>query len=101
REYDGTRDAEVDFSNLTLGGLVTGDDFVLAGTGVFADSNAGINKNVALTLTASGGDVNNYTFTLPTTTTGTIDKRVLDISGVIANDKVYDGSTMATFDFSN
>jgi hypothetical protein len=100
REYDGSTDATLDFSGLSLSGLVSGDQILVDGTGVFADANAGSGKTVNLTTTVSGIDVENYTVTEQTTATGTISKRTLTLSGITAEDKEYDGGTSATVDFS-
>ena len=63
---------------------------------MFDTKNAGSNKTVALTSTYSGSDVGNYAITGQPTTTATVSRKSLTISGATAADKTYDGTTDAT-----
>ncbi len=91
RTYDGTTDA-------TIHGALSG---VLAGIastchlGSFQDKHAGVNKTVNVGFTLDGVDAGNYDVTANATTLADITR--LSISGqIIANNKVYDGTTAAT-----
>ena len=99
RVYDGTTAA-----TLTGGGLqgaVTGDAVTLDLSGAqasFADRRVGAGKTVSATgLTLSGADASNYALGSSTgQTTASITARELTLSGLSAQDKVYDGTTVAT-----
>jgi filamentous hemagglutinin family protein len=88
----------------TLGGTatitaLTNDTVNLTGTGsgVFADKNVGTNKVVTVSgFALSGADANNYALTQPANVTATITVAPLAVTGVTANDKVYNTSTVAT-----
>ena len=73
------------------------DNVSLAGTGVgvFASKNVGTGKAVTVAgFTLSGADAGNYTLVEPTGLTASITPASLAITGVVANNKVYD-STLA------
>ncbi len=101
KEYSGTTDASVVFFQLNgdntfrnefFNGLVNANV-----TASFADPNAGAGKTVTGTLTLSGPSAGNYVASPVTaTTTATIRPRPLTVSGVTADDKVYDGTAAAT-----
>jgi hypothetical protein len=84
---------------LRLAGAVSGDDVGLDNEGLhvaFADANAGANKAVTVSgLALSGTSAGNYVLGA-SPTTATILRRVLTVSGVTVNGKVYDGNTAAT-----
>ena len=96
--YDGSTAATV--SGGVLSGAVTGDAVSLgAPSGAFSDKNAGLGKTVNITgLSLSGADAPNYTLGSTTaTTTADISKAAISaVSGLLVNDKVYDGKTVAT-----
>ena len=99
--YDGGTAATVTAAGAGLGGVI-GNDVVslsLAGaTGVFSDKNVGQAKTVSIGgLSLGGADAGNYTL-LSTTSTATADitPATLTLSGLGANSKVYDGTTVAT-----
>lgn len=92
KTYDGSRDA-----NVSLNFTALGDDVLTAKVDAkFDDKNAGVGKNVTISgITLEGDAANNYyVASAPTTSSGTIDKATLNVSG-IAHDKVFDGSTSA------
>ena len=94
--YDGTRAASVSGS---LAGLVAGDNVHLSGaTGLFADKNAGIDKTVTLSGgVLSGADARNYKLVGGAATgRATITPRAISTSALAAQDKVYDGTRVAT-----
>ncbi|MCW2406955.1 filamentous hemagglutinin family protein [Sphingobium sp. B1D7B] len=101
RSYDGTTDAALRGGQLV--GVVSGDDVRIgAGSGRFADKNAGTAKAVTASgFTLWGGDADNYTLTQPTGLTGTITPRSVSLAGQLAAlDKVYDTTTDAVVDTS-
>lgn len=72
KTYDGTTDAELDFSEVSFGtvggfpdtGIVTGDNLTATATGTFNNPNAGIDKEIAISnLALSGTDAGNYRIT--------------------------------------
>jgi filamentous hemagglutinin family protein len=97
KTYDGTTAA-------TLAGTATvaafGSDIVSvggAGTGVFADKNAGANKAVTVTgYSLAGLDAGNYNIVQPNSVVASVNKANLAISGIGALDKTYDATTAAT-----
>jgi hypothetical protein len=75
------------------------DVLALSGTGVgaFGDKNVGNGKAVTVSgYTLTGADASNYTLVEPTGLTANITPADIKISGLAANDKVYDGITAAT-----
>ena len=99
--YDGTTAATVSAAAATLGGAIGGDDVVLSASGAFADRNAGNGKTVALATGLSGQDASNYTLGGQTTATASITPKALTVSGIVAADKAYDGTTAATVSTAN
>jgi len=68
-----------------------------AGSGTFADKNVGNGKTVTVTgYTLGGADAGNYTIAQPTGVTASITPATLAVTGVGANNKVYDTTTTAT-----
>jgi gliding motility-associated-like protein len=97
--YDGTTTATLNLGSLELAGGMGGDDVTLVTTGAtgsFVNKNTGTGKTVSTSGFSIGGtDSGNYTLTQPTTSAN-ISPSVLTVSGVTANNKVYDGTTAAT-----
>ncbi len=103
RQYDKTKDAPLNTSNATFGGIETGDVLTVSGTGTFEDANAGIDKPASITGLALGGkDAGNYTVATDSQdgAPGTILQREVKVSGITAKDKTYDGNTDAELDLS-
>ena len=98
RVYDGTVAAPV---TGTLGGLITGDAVTATESAVFVGAgarNVGTGKAVSVTgITLAGADAGNYSLASDsTTTTATVTQRPLTVSGlsgISAQDRLYDGST--------
>lgn len=100
RQYNGTTDAVI--TGGTIIGLAPADvgNVTLNGThGLFVDKNVGQNKPVLVArVDLSGPGSTNYTPDfLGSTTTGTITPAELRLSGIHPLDRVYDGTTNATF----
>ena len=97
--YNGTASATLDPQGASLTGLFGSDNVNLISTGAigtFANKNAGTSKTVSITgFAISGTDAGNYTLTQPSAT-GNITTAILTISGVTANNKVYNATTGAT-----
>ena len=97
--YDGTVVA-------ALGGtaqvqVIGGDQVSLSGSasGVFGDKNVGSNKPVSVDLSSlslTGADAGNYQLASNQQLSASITPRALVVSGLVANNKVYDGTTAAT-----
>ena len=95
RTYDGTRTAPLGGA-LAIAPLGL-DNVSVSGipTATFADKHAGLAKPVTLAgLSLTGADADNYTFVLPALTAD-ITPRELRVSGLAANDRVYDGTRTA------
>ncbi|WP_077033106.1 YDG domain-containing protein, partial [Pelomonas sp. KK5] len=97
RAYDGTTVATLGGS-ASIGGAISGDDVSLSGgsTGAFADKNVGTGKTVTVSYSLAGADAANYTAASAGAVTADITPKILTVGGVVANNKVYDGTTAAT-----
>jgi filamentous hemagglutinin family protein len=91
--YDGTTAA---VGTLSLGGMITGDEVGATGTLAFADRNAGTRKIVTANgIALSGADAGNYIVNTSATALADILARTITAT-LMANGKVYDGTTAAT-----
>src|SRR5437879_4855637 len=97
--YDGTTKATLNAASAALAGVIAGDVVTLstaAATGAFASKDVGNAITVTVSgLTIGGAQAGDYTLTQPTTTAN-ITPATLTVTGVTANNKVYDGTTKAT-----
>ncbi|WP_233215599.1 YDG domain-containing protein [Rhodopirellula bahusiensis] len=100
--YDGTTNAALDLSGLTLFGLISGDEITTSGTsGAFTNKNVGTDKTVNITGTTFGGaDAGNYAITDQSNAIADITAKAITVSGIAVGDKVYDGTTTGTVDLS-
>lgn len=93
KTYDGTTNAT---GSISLNGVLSGDDVTASALFAFADKNAGSGKTVTITGgSLLGADAGNYRLTLPASVLADIFQKALT-GTVIANDKIYDGTTAAT-----
>ncbi|KOS07323.1 hypothetical protein AM493_15715 [Flavobacterium akiainvivens] len=93
--YDGATTATV--SGGSLSGVIAPDAVTVSATGVFETPAAGNEKTVNLTYTLGGAQAGNYMLQPATgTATANITPLALTITGVTANDKVYDRNDTAT-----
>ncbi|TDP61689.1 YDG domain-containing protein, partial [Roseateles toxinivorans] len=70
---------------------------VEVGSARFSSKDVGSNKNVTLSgFGLSGADAGNYTLQLPGNLSASISPAALSVSGISANNKVYDAGTSAT-----
>jgi len=95
KTYDGSAVAQLDVSNAAFSNLVAGDVVGVSASGAFANANAGSGKVVNITSGYTGADAANYTFAGQASTTASIARKALTLTGLIANDKTYDGSVSA------
>ena len=100
--YDANRTASVNTGNAAYAGLVAGDALAVSATGLFDSKNVGTGKTVALTSSYSGTDAGNYAITDQASTTADITPKgvtvsgIVNIAGITAADKVYDGTRSAS-----
>ena len=103
--YDGSTSATVDMAKANLAGAVSGDKVsVSAATAAFSDKNAGVGKAVSVQgLNLTGADAGNYALGVSTASAvGDISKAAITgVSGITANNKVYDGKTSATLNIAS
>jgi hypothetical protein len=94
--YDGTTNASVTLSD----NRVSGDALVTShSTASFADKNVGTAKMVGVSgISAAGTDSANYTANTTASAAANITAKALTVSGVTANNKIYDGTTAGTVD---
>src|SRR3569833_1294749 len=97
RVYDTTSSAAA--SIFTLSNVVSGESLTLTGVGRFADKNVGSGKSVSVGPLALGngtnGSASNYTL-VGGTDTASITPASVTLSGLSAQDRVYDATTLAT-----
>lgn len=96
KTYDGDTGATLNYSSVQYGGLVTGDGFSVAATGNFASANAGARSVSISNPVYTGVDAGNYVVTPQTSTSATITPKSLTLNGLVAANKVYDGTTSAS-----
>jgi hypothetical protein len=99
--YDGTTTATI-IGVPVLNGVAAGDDVTLViGTAEFADGNAGLNKSIIFKgWSLVGADAGNYWLRMPgltaNITTSNTAANTVTITGLSAQNKVYDGTMTAT-----
>ena len=97
--YDSFTTATVITNELTLITKAGNDDVTLVTVAVFDDPNIGTGKRVSLTGSSlTGADAPNYYLSLTgaPTTVGTIALFGLTVTGVTANNKIYDGTALTS-----
>ncbi len=102
KTYDGTVSAGS--VALTISGTLGSDTVTGTGLGQFDTKNAGTNKAMsASSLALAGADATNYYLLTATATgnSGTIDRKAATVSGITAQDKIYDGTKQAGLDTSS
>ena len=102
RTYDGTTNATIDNSNLTLSGVVSGDSVSVSGSGTYASKNAGASSVTVSGVTLSNG---NYTLAISDVVGGTlagqINPKALSATQAATVTKTYDGAGDATITATN
>ena len=104
--YDGTTNAALNATNAGLAGILNSDAVSLVtsnAVGYFAGPNVGTNKPVTVSgLALDGNAATNYAVMAPTNVAANIwPAPVAIVSGITANDKVYDGTAVATISSNN
>ncbi|WP_322044431.1 YDG domain-containing protein [Paraburkholderia sp. J67] len=100
--YDGTRAATLNSGGASLFGVISADSGQVAldtsgGVGTFVTANVGNQISVVPSgFSLTGARANNYTISVPTYLTANITPKSITITGVSANDKVYDATTTAS-----
>jgi hypothetical protein len=96
KEYDGTAAAVLSGGSLT--GIIGADVVSLADAtnGTFAQTDVGTGIAVSTSMTLTGADAGNYSIVQPSGITADITTKELTVSDVVADNKVYDGTTDAT-----
>ncbi|MES1981690.1 MAG: YDG domain-containing protein [Pseudomonadota bacterium] len=95
--YDGTTAATL--TGTAVVSALSGDTVTVGGTGsgVFANKNVGTGKAVTVSgYTLGGADASNYAIVQPAGVTANITAKALSVSGTIASNKIYNGTTAAT-----
>jgi len=87
KTYDGNTIATLDLSSINYGGLVSGDNLTGIFSGTFVDKNVASGKQVNISSTYSGIDINNYNITSQLTHFGDILIASPVISGLIDQTK--------------
>jgi hypothetical protein len=95
KTYDGTRVASVSTARVVKAGLMAGDLVTVSATGQFASKDVGDGKEVNLSSSYGGADLGNYSITGQSSTTANIQAADLQVMGVRATNKVYDGNVSA------
>ena len=90
KTYDRATTATI--TGLSLTNVISGDVVTIVGT--FNDKTVNTGKPVTLTL--SGAENANYTWSAPTGVTGNIIAATLTVTGAAVTSKLYDGTTSAT-----
>ena len=91
--YDGGTSATVTYGD----NRVAGDVLTLGGSASYLDKNVGIAKPVNVSgIALSGADAGNYSFNTTASTNADITPASLTVSGLAAQNKVYDATTTAT-----
>jgi len=95
KEYNGTTDAMV--SGAVLNGVIESEDVILVNetTGTFAQKGVGTGIVVTTAMTITGSDTANYVLTQPVLSADIVSKE-LTVAGASADNKVYDGTTIAS-----
>jgi autotransporter-associated beta strand protein len=101
KSYDGTTTATLSSGNYQLSGVINGDVVSLTGptVGTYDTKDVGTAKTVSVSgLSLSGPDAANYVLANDSATgrVGVIVAKALTVTGITAQDKVYDGNTSAT-----
>ncbi len=104
RVYDGTKDVDIITDNVVYDGLLNNDQISIATTGVFKYKNANDNAVVVLSSTYTGDNLSNYQIVSQETTTATISRKEINVTGYNNLDtayKIYDGSSLLLLSDTN
>ncbi|RTY93907.1 YDG domain-containing protein [Flavobacterium sp. GT3R68] len=93
--YNGTT-AAASSGTAAYSGLVNGESFSVTGTPSLSFATAGVGTGIAITVIGYTAPSTNYTLTQPTGLTADITAKALTITGLTADNKVFDNTTTAT-----
>ncbi|MCA9212612.1 MAG: filamentous hemagglutinin N-terminal domain-containing protein [Planctomycetales bacterium] len=97
KAYDGTAAATLNGGAAVFTGIVSGDDVSIDTlSGNFADKYVGTGKAVTFAATFTGAHAANYSISSQSMATADITPATLTVTGVTADNKVYDGTVAAT-----
>ena len=96
--YDGNTNAQIAVNGTVVNGKILGDALTVNATGTFDNKNAGADKSVTFgAYGITGADASNYNIVAsnpPSSgTTASITARPVSVTGVLINDKTFDGTT--------
>jgi filamentous hemagglutinin family protein len=103
RVYDGVADRSASVQSQT-GDFVAGDTVTLSQSALFrTDGSAGVGKAIDISSIALGGaQAANYALVSTTgTATGTITQRPIGVTGIVPQNRVYDGTTTVAINVAN
>jgi hypothetical protein len=94
--YDGTAVAVIAGATLDTSAVLAGETVTLgnATAGTFVQVTAGTGIGVTTAMTLAGADASNYTVVQPAGLAANINGKALTITGAVATNRVYDGSTI-------
>ena len=104
KAYDGNTDAAVVTENATFEGKLPADELTVSTTGTFDNANAGKDKTVTFgELVLGGAAAGNYSISAESQkeTKASITQKSVVVSGVRAENHVYDGTYIAQLDIGN
>lgn len=105
RNYDGTNNVSLDYSNAVLAGKVATDDLSVTAVGSMDDKNSGNSKEISISnIALSGASVDNYELASSgqqTTATININKLKVVVTNMKAGNKEYDRTQNAVLDTSD
>lgn len=97
RVYDGSNSVAVSYTPVALAGVVAGDTIVVSDSGAagaLADRHAGVDRPVTVSgVVLSGADAANYRIAGIDAVTVTIEPKPVQVNGLVAADRAYNGST--------
>jgi hypothetical protein len=95
--YDGSTNAAINTAGATYTGIVAGDIVTIGSvSGAFADKNVGLGKAVTISASITGADAGNYLISTQAATSADITAKALSVSGLVADNKIYDGTVNAS-----
>lgn len=104
KTYDGNTVAQLQTENVLFSNIVDGENIGIASTGNFDSKNVGTDRTVALSSSYSGNqntELSNYRIQDQASTQASITPRTVTVSGISADNKVYDGNTVAQIQTGN
>ena len=102
KTYDGTAAVSLSTASATLSGVLGADVVTVSAQGAFANKNVGQAKGVTInTYDLGGADGGNYSISGQTSASADISPALMTISGITAQNKTFNGNTVATVNAAN